>query len=449
MRELLYGMLTCMGRRTITGALCSTGQQFEDWSSAYRLFEMSRVNMPGLWQVLLTQATREMDPGMPVIGVVDDTTMPKTGKKVHGTGWRRDAKGPRFQTNLIWAQQVVETALVLPKNGWASPGRAIAVDLVNVAKPSRPRKNATPRQVADYQRQRKAGSLGAIGAGCIKRLRENLDERPACRGRKLLISLDGGYTNRTVFRSITPNTALIGRVRADAAIFAAPASQRRTGRPRTYGERLPTPQQIKNDSDIPWVTVAAYAAGRIHHCAVKTVAPVRWKPAGGTDLRLLVIGELRYPRAGKPGLEHRGPAYLVCTDPDTPLDQLLQAYLWRWEVEVGFREQKTTMGMGQAQVRTEAAVPLVPAFVAMAYTILHIAAARAGIHQIGLPLPRWRQHRPPRRASTAQLLNHLRAELWGHALHHSFTGFANTIEQWRTPTNPASMLASAVLYANQ
>ena len=111
---MVYGLLTCMGRRTITGVLCSTGQQFEDWSSSYRLFEMSRLDMDAVWRILVAQGVGLIDSDMPVVCAIDDTTMRKEGKKVHGAGWRRDAQGPHFHTNFIWAQKAVEAALILP-----------------------------------------------------------------------------------------------------------------------------------------------------------------------------------------------------------------------------------------------------------------------------------------------------------------------------------------------
>jgi len=37
-RELMYGELTCLGRHTVTGMLAASGNQFVDWSGAYRLF---------------------------------------------------------------------------------------------------------------------------------------------------------------------------------------------------------------------------------------------------------------------------------------------------------------------------------------------------------------------------------------------------------------------------
>ncbi|MDR2051685.1 MAG: hypothetical protein LBQ63_07950, partial [Deltaproteobacteria bacterium] len=52
-----------------------------------------------------------------------------------------------------------------------------------------------------------------------------------------------------------------------------------------------------------------------------------------------VFRRCREVQAGPDG--YRNPAYLLCTDPDLPVERLLQAYLWRWEIELNFRDEKT------------------------------------------------------------------------------------------------------------
>lgn len=102
---------------------------------------------------------------------------------------------------------------------------------------------------------------------------------------------------------------------------------------------------------------------------MKTVEAVRWQGTGNKDVRLVVIRPLAYrPRKGS-RLLYRNPAYLLCTDPGLPLASLLQGYLWRWEIELNFRDEKTVMGAGEAQVRESAAVETVPSLI-VAYLLL-------------------------------------------------------------------------------
>ena len=39
---------------------------------------------------------------------MDDTIARKTGKKIHGSAWKRDPLGPAFQTNLVLAQRYLQ-----------------------------------------------------------------------------------------------------------------------------------------------------------------------------------------------------------------------------------------------------------------------------------------------------------------------------------------------------
>jgi len=56
-------------------------------------------------------------------------------------------------------------------------------------------------------------------------------------------------------------------------------------------------------------------------------------------------------------LMYRDPAYLICTDNELPIEQLLQAFLWRWEIEVKLSGSRRPLwGWGRTQVRTEASV---------------------------------------------------------------------------------------------
>ncbi|RRJ94816.1 hypothetical protein Ga0100231_011190 [Opitutaceae bacterium TAV4] len=59
-----------------------------------------------------------------------------------------------------------------------------------------------------------------------------------------------------------------------------------------------------------------------------------------TPGRVVVIAPLGY-RLRKGGkLLYRQPAYLLCTDAGLPVQDILQQYLWRWDIEVNFKDEK-------------------------------------------------------------------------------------------------------------
>ena len=107
----------------------------------------------------------------------------------------------------------------------------------------------------------------------------------------------------------------------------------------------------------------SFAAGKRHLFKIKTISPLRWRPAGKEhDMRLIVvIAPLGYRLTKHSGLLYRQAAYLICSDPDASIKEILQAYVWRWDIEVNFRDEKTLLGLGQAQVRHERSVENVPA----------------------------------------------------------------------------------------
>ena len=82
--SLALGALVNLGRNTITGMLCTTGQQFKDWSAACRLFSTPRFDPEKLFAVARRTIAERLDREVPFVASIDDTHLRKTGKKVHG-----------------------------------------------------------------------------------------------------------------------------------------------------------------------------------------------------------------------------------------------------------------------------------------------------------------------------------------------------------------------------
>ena len=211
--------------------------------------------------------------------------------------------------------------------------------------------------------------------------------------------------------------------------------------------------EIHLDDSIPWTPVRAFAAGRIHTFHVKQIGPVLWrKTSADMRLQLIVIKPLHYRAPGNERLSYRHPAYLICTDPDLPLDEVIQYYLWRWDIEVNHRDEKQIFGVGQAQVRSPKAVDRVPAFAVAVYATLLLAGIRAqrnGGKVDPLPPPKWQRSKPRSRIPTQALLNHVRAQIWGDAIDSRPLSFSNFASLPRPETKRSKRhlpLAEALLY---
>ena len=452
--------LACLGRHTLSGMLCTAGQQFVDWSATYRLFEQERFRVDQLWRTCLRTTVAALPAKAPIVALMDDTLIHKRGRHVAGASWHRDPLGPRFSTNLVWSSRFLQVSLALPASASAlrCSARAIPIALCHAPTPKKPTlikdKQKYEAALKQWNKQKAAAAISKLGVQHLKSLRQALDQLPGGTQRALIACVDATFTNRTALRQLPARTTLIGRIRKDAKLYSLPTSQplrKDRGRRRLYGKTVPTPQQHLSDDSIPWQTVRAFAAGKVYEFDVKHILPVRWKASGQRVLSLLVVRPVRYfLRRGS--RSSRQPAYLICTDPTLSAEQILQAYLWRWEIELNFRDEKTLIGLGQAQVRTKAALNTAAAFLVFAYALLLLATARVALLHSSLPPPAWRRrphpNRPTTRVTTPQMLSLFRAQLWANVL-----GLPNKngfVAQRPIATNQLqtlNCLQSAVLYA--
>ena len=425
-----------------------------DWSAAYRLFSQERFRVDDLFACLRRGVVAELGGGDDVVVAMDDTLLLRGGRRTPGVGWRRDPLGPPFQVNFVRGQRFLQLSAALPHERPQGAARTVPIALAHTPTAPKPSQKACAAEQERYRREAAAKNLSLRGAEELAALRRRLDE-DGQRERRLCALVDGRFTNRTLWKRVPERTVLIGRIRSDAQLSFPPDPARATsrGRRRVYGERAPSPAELLRDDSIPVVEVEAYAAGRRHRFPVKTLATVLWRGgAGPLALRLVVIKPLRYRlRKGSP-LLYRQPGFLIVSDPKMSLADIVQRYVWRWEIELNFRDEKSVLGVGEAQVFNERSIERAPQFQVACYGLLLLAARQAfGDAPIpgALPEPKWRARRPKPRATTADLLRRLRQELWGHAL-RSRT-FSPLCSQPPTPDTPKKRhppLAAAVLGAS-
>lgn len=449
--QLAYGLLTCYGKHTVTGMLTASGQQFLDWTSAYRIFGKERIDIEQIFDVSTKTILEELPANQMLIAHMDDTIIKKTGKKVPGTAWRRDPLGPPFHTNFIWGQRFLQISMALTQSGTNCQSRAIPVDFHHCPTVQKPKKTAEAAEISIFKEEQRIAKLSKQGSLRIHALREKLNQQGATH-QPLHISVDGSYTNETVLKSLPPNVTLIGRIRKDTKLYALPESSKATGRKKVYGDQLPTPEQIRQSVEFPWQTVQAWAAGKTHDFKVKVVREVRWRSAGKHhDLQLVVIKPLGYRLTKQSKILYRQPAYLICTDSKLEIEKLLQAYLWRWEIEVNFRDEKTILGCGQAQVRNPQSAKSIPAFTVAMYAFILLASHRS--HKLRnesiLPKAKWDPVKEHQRMTSSEIINLLRAQLWFKNDKMSFSGFVKNEHLNKSLKNPVNPATAAMFYARK
>jgi hypothetical protein len=285
--------------------------------------------------------------------------------------------------------------------------RAVPIAFEEVSPVKRPKRKASPEQWRQYRQAVKHHNLSRSFVGMMGTLRQQLDQAGGV-GKLLVVAGDGSFANRTCFAAQVERTDLIARTRKDGAVFSC------SSRFASFLCSSQVSEQVRQDPAQPWRVVNCSTAASAVGC-IKQLGPLHWQ--GGARKRSLRPLARRPPvsqrRSGR--LYYHRPAYLLTTDLDSPARRLLQIYLDRWQIEVNHRDEKDTLGVGQAQLWNRTAVPKQPALAVAAYSALLLASLAAFGAERGrayAPLPGWR--RAAKRPSCLDLITLLRQEMVEH-----------------------------------
>jgi hypothetical protein len=403
------GSLICIGRRTITRIICAIGNENQHWSGEYFLHSRSSWSAQDLFEPIAKQSLRYCR-GQLLGVVVDDTSVKKTGKRIFQAFWSRDPMSPPFHPNLRLGIRFLQFALVIPLHRTLhASARTIPIRFEEVSAVKKPRKGRKDydEKMKQYKELRKTHNLTIRAVQAVSKIRNMLDLSGAAKKLMIIIG-DGAFCNRKMFSFQTQRTELLVRVRKDIKLCRRSASKN-----RFYDQSVFTPKQALENEQVPWRTVRLFYGGKRRLVRFKEVPYLYWQTgAKKRPLRLFIIEGNRY-RVRKTGRsKKRETGFLLTTLLQGQSKNLLQLYFDRWQIEVNHREEKTTLGVGQAQVHNYIAVPKQPALVVAAYSALLVASLNAfgpSRTEAYSPLPRWRAN--AKRPSCLDLITLLRKEL--------------------------------------
>jgi len=418
------GVLICLGRRTLSRIIWTNGGQHKDWRADYFLFSRCRWDAAQLFTPIVQRALAWC-PGRYIGIAVDDTRLHKTGRCIRQAFYQRDPLSPPFHVNLMFGLRFLQAAVLVPVFRLAKVGtRALPIAFEEVSVVQHPHRKLPPRPASpappgaplsplelewkQYRAAQKIHNLSTRFVDLMRRLRVTFDACGAAR-KILLLAVDGSFCNRTVFTTVVRGVELIARARKDIRL----CWRAEDGSRRFYGVQKFTPEQVRRDDSRPWQATTVFYGGKRRKVEYKQVDGVFWQ--GGArrrPLRLLVVRPTRYRKAKSRRWYYRQPAYLLTTVVQGTVRQLLQIYFDRWQIEVNHREEKDTLGVGQAQLRNVIAVPKQPAFAVASYSALLLASLQAFGAERGrayAALPKWRRHAA--RPSALDLITLLRKEM--------------------------------------
>lgn len=413
--EHMLAHLLCTQRRTVTGLLNTLGRQQQDWSKAYRLYR-EHVDGVAIFSPVLDGVLELLPEGSALVIGVDDSYLRKSGKKVASSGWYRDPLGPAFHTNLMWAQRFIQLSAAIPDPANPKRSRMIPIAITLIPKLPKPDKNASKEDVAYHEQIKALNSPGSHAIRLLRCVREHLDA--SGHGKTIIRACgDGDYSNSTLLPQLPPRTVYIGRTRSDINLRRVPNQtvRRSAGRPRSYGKPLPTPEALRKDKTVPWEELTICNGPKTTKVRYKRIDRTRWHIAGEKAVvQVIVMAPLRYKKRKDGPWKYTQPAYLVCTNADMPVAELIQSYFWRWGIEVNFKEEKQLFGAGQTQVRNESSASSAPAVCIATYAALLLAGIRAyGFHSRppSVEPPKWYASKNTARVSSSDLIQQLHQEL--------------------------------------
>jgi hypothetical protein len=428
--SLLLAGLLCCGRKWVTRINCVRHREQVDWSADYRVFSRSPWNAADLFVPVIEQSLPFSGTG-PIRLAGDETRARRGGLHVKRSRWTRDPLSPPFHVNFMKGIRFMQFSTLLPfADTHHVDARSLPISFEPVDRPSKPGRQATAEQKAEYKRLCQEQSLGKQAWAQLLDVRQKYDAAGAAT-RLLLVGLDGGFCNRSCFRPTHERIVLVARARKDA-VLCYPAND--PAQPnRVYGKDTFTPESVRLDETRPYATTQVFFGGRYREVRYKQITGVLWRTgAGPKRLRLIVVAPTPYQLSPGTPRYYRQPAYLLVTDDNTvALGDILQCYFDRWQIEVNHRDEKQHIGMVDAQVWNDHAVDRLPAFMVAAYAFLLLASLQAfGPARTNdyLQPPKWqRQHR--RRPSCLDLLTKLREEARDYPACYASLGFTPDLER--------------------
>jgi hypothetical protein len=372
--QLMTGWILCTVRRTVTGILPFADPWAKHAHDAYhRFFPATRWSMAKLWQLLAKILIQAFCRNGTTTLALDDTLFHRSGKKINGAGWWRDAvRSTRKDIVYAWGLNlVVLTLQIQPPWGGEPLGLPINMRLH--------RKNGL--------------TLIELAAQMINEVRHWLPERV------FRVVADGFYA--TLAGKAMGAVTTISRIKRNANLYDLPPKRRkkRRGRPRTRGKKLAKLEKMAAHIQ-NWQTVTFRRRGKTVNRLVYTRV-VLWYTVSRKPI-LLVIS--RDPN----GKEKDD--FFFTTDVTMDPAEVLACYADRWAIEDTFKNAKQLLGGQQPQTYKAKGPERAAGLSLWLYSMVWLWYLKQKSRQRCFIVPPWyRQKLAP---SFADALSCLRRELW-------------------------------------
>jgi hypothetical protein len=378
--HLVAGWVHCPGRHTVTGVALAAGERVVGWrhiSAFHRFFGRAAWEPDALGKAVFALALRALPAGRPVILLVDDSLARKEGKAIALGSMHHDPllstrRRPFSRFGHVWV--VVALWLPLPFGVVGGP-RGVAVPLLFRLFVGSKRGNCTDAPSRATSGKRYATAQAAFPAEAAPRPTKPALAQAAVAlvagwavvlapQRTVYVVGDSAYVNRTTVEGRPVNVEVLGPLHPEAALFAPPPPRRpgQTGRPRTKGDRRPSPTaQARARRPDTWHRLPVTLYGR-------PVTPLVFRDTA-LWYSVLRAAPMRYVVVRDPSGRRKDAAF-CCTDLTVSVAFLLETYAKRWSLEVTFWLLKGWLGFEEPQNQTVRAVQRTAPFAGLVFALI-------------------------------------------------------------------------------
>jgi hypothetical protein len=310
--QIASAWVLCPGRRTITRLYAlAEPLQSKAHDAYHRFIREADWHAVHLWKIVAKLIVTALYETGVICMDLDDTTFHKSGRKIEGAAWWRDAvrsTGTKV-VHCFGLNVIVLTLRVNPLWGGEPLGLPINLRI-----------------------HLKGGASLLVLAE--EMIRETVSWFP---GRCFEVCGDGFYAS-LMGKAFPPDVQLTSRMRRDAALYEMPPQKRphTPGAPRKKGKRLPTPEamalQIRNRQ---WKEETVVLRGKEKKRLVWS-RTVLWYKVNPQFAVLLVI--CRDPAGKEPD------DFFCTTDANQSARHVVESYAGRWSIEDTFKNTKQSLG---------------------------------------------------------------------------------------------------------
>jgi DDE superfamily endonuclease len=323
---LFLGAVLARGRRTVTSWIRAAGLSGQ-FRPCYTTVAAAGKKADQVATRLAFAAVKPLMAGAERLTLaLDDTPTPRYGPHVQGAGVHHNPTPGTAGSPYVYGHVWVVLGLLAPHPAWGIIALPLlarlyvrAKDLIGIDPKHRP-EFRTKLELAVALLRWAATWLGLLG-------------------KPLWVVTDGAYAKAPFLKpAVSLGVTVVSRLRKDAALWTVPGPRRpgQRGRPRVYGDRrIGLAKRAGHRRG--WTTGVFDRYGEPTVKRSKTFV-ASWRPVGGV-IRVVLVDE------------PTGWVAFFCTDPSTPVGDILRTVADRFSLETTFRDCKEVVGAGQQQVR--------------------------------------------------------------------------------------------------